>query len=155
MTNTKLTDYAPVFIVFGAAFAAALALWSYGAYFMPALMGMVLFVFATFKLVNIAGFAKGLQKYDPLAGRYAAFGFAVPFLEMGLALVYLGGAAGFVTHVLLLLYALYNAVTVRLALRRGLDVRCACLGTALNLPLSSVTFYENVFMAIMAVGMIV
>lgn len=156
MTNQTLRDYAPIGIVFAAAFTGGAAVFAAGAVsFMSALMGMVLFVFATFKFVNIAGFARGLQKYDPVASRVVLYAYAVPFLEMGLGLLYLAGAAGVVTHAVLLVYALYNAVTVRWALHRGLDVRCACLGTALNLPLSSVTFYENIFMAAMAIGMII
>ena len=152
-------DYLPIGVVFGVALLGGIAVHSLELErgldgFMVALMGMILFVFATFKLVNISGFAKGLQKYDPLAQKIPAYGFAVPLIELGLGLTYLAHLDSLVFNLILLAYALYNAITVRMALKQGLDVRCACLGTALNLPLSSVTFYENVFMAVMALGMI-
>jgi hypothetical protein len=154
-----LKDYMPVFVVFAVAFAGGFAVHHLELErgldgLMVAIMGMVLFVFAAFKLVNITGFAKGLQKYDPLAQRFAAYAYAVPFLELGLGLTYLAHLDSLVFNSILLAYALYNAISVKWALHKGLDVRCACLGTALDLPLSSVTFYENVFMAAMAVGMI-
>ncbi len=153
-------DYLPIGVVFAAAFAGGTAVHYLELErgldgFMVAIMGMVLFVFATFKLVNIKGFATGLQKYDPLAQRFIGYAYFVPFLEMGLGLTYLAHLDSFFFNAVLLVYALYNAVTVKWALHKGLDVRCACLGTALDLPLSSVTFYENVFMAAMAVGMMV
>ena len=36
------------------------------------------------------------------------------------------------------------------ALSRGLDVRCACMGTQLNVPLSTVTLTEDLVMVAMA-----
>ena len=34
-------------------------------------------------------------------------------------------------------------------------IRCACLGTALQLPMTEATFIENAIMLVMAIGMIV
>ena len=43
-----------------------------------------------------------------------------------------------------------GAVGVIRALRRGLDVRCACMGTVLDVPLSTVTLTEDLVMVAMA-----
>jgi hypothetical protein len=39
------------------------------------------------------------------------------------------------------------------ALRRKLDIECACMGTILNVPLSTVALTEDLAMAVMAVAM--
>ncbi len=41
------------------------------------------------------------------------------------------------------------------ALARGLDVECACMGTILKVPLSSVALLEDLGMAAMAGGMLI
>ena len=38
---------------------------------------------------------------------------------------------------------------------KKLDLRCACLGTKLNLPLTTLTLTEDLLMAIMAVIMLI
>ena len=40
------------------------------------------------------------------------------------------------------------------ALRRGLDTRCACMGTVLDVPLSHVTLTEDIGMIAMAAIML-
>src|SRR5687768_2232805 len=87
-------DYLPIGIIFVVAFFGGAAVHSLEPQrgldgFMVALMGMVLFLFSVFKLINIKGFADGLQKYDPLAQKARAYAYAVPFIELGLGLTYL------------------------------------------------------------------
>ena len=47
----------------------------------------------------------------------------------------------------------WSALGVISALRRGLDVNCACMGTVLKVPLSTVALTENVGMGAMATVM--
>lgn len=123
--------------------------------FMVCLMGMIFLMFSVFKLINIAGFVEGLRRYDILAQKVPFYAPVVPFLELFFALMFLGHFDTPLLYVAVFAYATYNAVAVKLALRKGLDTRCACLGTALNLPLSTVSFSENVFMSAMTVLMAV
>jgi hypothetical protein len=48
-----------------------------------------------------------------------------------------------------------GAVGVILALRKGLNVRCACMGTVLNVPLSTVTLTEDLGMVAMSVLLLI
>lgn len=41
-----------------------------------------------------------------------------------------------------------------LALRRGLDIECPCMGSVLSVPLSTVTLVEDLGMAAMAAAML-
>ena len=49
---------------------------------------------------------------------------------------------------------LIGAVGVLRALLRKDTIRCACLGTALNLPMTTVTLVEDLVMAAMAGAML-
>ena len=53
-----------------------------------------------------------------------------------------------------LLALLFVALGVFSALRRGLDVECACMGSVLHVPLSTVALVEDLGMAGMAGGML-
>jgi len=40
------------------------------------------------------------------------------------------------------------------ALRQNKQIRCACLGTSLNLPMSTITLIEDLVMVIMSIMML-
>ena len=48
----------------------------------------------------------------------------------------------------------FGALGVLLALAKGLDLKSACMGNTLNVPLSTVAIIEDVGMAIMALTML-
>ncbi len=113
-------------------------------------MGFFLIVFAMFKLFDLSGFARGFAKYDMLAGRVRLYGFIYPFLELALGLAFLAcWNPPFVYLATIALFG-FGAVGVIFALMKGLDVNCACLGTALKVPLSSVALIEDMGMVLMA-----
>lgn len=58
------------------------------------------------------------------------------------------------TETPVLLIMLIGCVGVIAVLRRGATIRCACLGTVFNLPMSVVTVVENGLMAMMAAAML-
>ncbi len=111
-------------------------------------------VFAFFKLLDLQGFVMAFSEYDLLARRSRAYGFVYPFLEMALGLAFL-----FEYQVTAALWASvvllgFGTIGVLQAVRSGQTIRCACLGTALNLPMSSVTLIENGVMIAMSVWML-
>ncbi|MEO1624926.1 MAG: heavy metal-associated domain-containing protein, partial [Bacteroidota bacterium] len=55
--------------------------------------------FAFFKLINLNGFAQNYRQYDPIAGRWAGWGFVYPFVELALGLAYWVNAAPLLTNV--------------------------------------------------------
>lgn len=140
-----LKDYWPLAMLFVVSVLTALVAAPHA--FMHHMMGMVFLLFAVFKMINITGFVEGLGKYDLLAQKVKAYAYLVPFIEFAFALAFFAHVETLPLYAAVLLYTGYNAVTVKLALKKGLDTRCACLGTALNLPLSTVSFWENIVMA--------
>ncbi|MGF1453140.1 MAG: MauE/DoxX family redox-associated membrane protein [Opitutales bacterium] len=123
--------------------------------FMRDFMGFFLVVFAMFKFFDLPGFADGFQMYDLLAKRTRAYALVYPFIELGLGLWLLTGLVPLVAFGVLLAVMAFGAVGVALALHRGLDINCACMGTTLKVPLSTVALTEDVGMAGMAAVMLI
>lgn len=112
-------------------------------------------VFSFFKLLDLKGFVEAYQTYDVLAKAWIYWAFAYPFVELALAIAYLLDLAPIVTNLATLVLMLLGAVGVLKALTKKQAIRCACLGTALNLPMSTVTLVEDLGMAGMAAVMLV
>jgi len=59
-----------------------------------------------------------------------------------------------ITNIITLTLMLIGAIGVLKALLDKRAIRCACLGTALNLPMTKVTLVEDLTMALMAIVML-
>lgn len=107
-------------------------------------------VFGGFKLLDLKGFAEGYSTYDLVAKKIYAYGYVYPFLEVsfGLAMILLP-----FNHIILwttFVIMIVSGLGVIIKLRDGEDIKCVCLGTAIKLPLSTVTILENFGMAALA-----
>ena len=155
----RLKPYYPVIVItkMAALAAAALAwgeLWFDWGYWMQIFMGLFLVIFAMFKFFDLPGFAKGFKKYDVITQKLPAYGFAYPYIEMALGLMLLADWNTTIAFWGALVVSLATLYGVLKSLRAGMDVRCACLGTMLNVPLSTVTVVENAGMALMSAIML-
>ena len=153
-------DYLPLIVLISLSLLAALSKQShYGAWSfklgMHDFMGFFLLVFAMFKLFDIPGFAKSFQKYDLLAKRSKGYAMVYPFLEVALGLGYLGHFQPEAVYIATVVLMGFGAIGVLSALRQKLDINCACMGSALNVPLSVVALTEDLGMAGMAALMLV
>lgn len=128
--------------------------WSWGSW-MADFMGGFFLVFGGFKLLDLPGFVTAYRRYDLVAARVPAWGWAYPFVELGLAAMFLGRWMPMAASIATLALMLVGAAGVLLALRAKTKIRCACLGTALNLPMTTVTLVEDLAMAAMAGAMLV
>ena len=111
-------------------------------------------VFSFFKLLDPPGFVSAYRGYDLIARKVPAWGWAYPFVELGLGVAYLLAWAPIVTNSVTLVLMLAGATGVLKALLDKRSIRCACLGTALNLPMTKVTLVEDLTMAAMAAVML-
>lgn len=111
-------------------------------------------VFGSFKLMDLPGFVRGYQKYDLLAHYLPIYGYLYAFLELSLGTLYALGITDYRLHLFTLCLMLFSGLGVLNAMRKHMDVRCACLGTLLNVPLSRVTLVEDFGMAAMALWML-
>lgn len=120
------------------------------AFLMMHFMGGFFIVFSFFKFLDLRGFADAYRSYDILARAVPPWGLVYPFVELGLGMAYLAGWSPTATNWVTLIVMLVGAIGVLRALLRKSAIRCACLGTVLNLPMTKVTLVEDVGMAVMA-----
>ena len=111
-------------------------------------------VFSAFKFLNLAGFADAYASYDLLAKRWRAWGYVYPFLELALGLAYLFHVAPTATHIATILLMGFSSLGVIAALSNRQRIVCACLGTVLKLPMSTITLVEDLGMVGMAAAML-
>jgi hypothetical protein len=111
-------------------------------------------VFSFFKLLNLSAFADAYAGYDVVAARWRAWGFVYPFVELALGAAYLTGFRPAVTNVVTLVVMGVGTVGVVRSLLARRKIRCACLGTVFNLPMSYVTLVEDLLMVAMAAVML-
>ena len=121
--------------------------------FMARFMGGFFLVFGGLKLLDLRGFVSAYAMYDVLAARVTAYGWVYPFLEVGLGLAYLAMPGEANLHLATLGIMSFSSVGVVLAVTRGEQLKCACMGTAFNLPMTTVTIVEDLGMAAMAAVM--
>ncbi len=118
-------------------------------------MGVSLCLFSMFKLFDIAGFADGFQMYDLIAKNSRTYALAYPWIELTLGVAYLSFVIPAITYLITIILMTIGTVGVFKSLQEGLDIRCACMGTVLNVPLSTVTLTEDLGMGLMALLMLV
>ena len=117
-------------------------------------MGLFYIVFSFFKMLDLKGFPDSFRMYDPLAKRVPIYGNIYPFIETALGLMFL---MRFEINIALIITLVILGVTTIGVSKTLLDkkaIKCACLGTALKLPMTEATFIENAIMIIMAVLML-
>ncbi|HWA10560.1 MAG TPA: MauE/DoxX family redox-associated membrane protein [Opitutaceae bacterium] len=155
----RLADYLPLIVIVVLTALAATAKqigyagpWEFRKW-MPDFMGLFLVVFSMFKFFDLSGFADGFQMYDLLAKPFRPYAHLYPFLELGLGLGYLAWPGSPILYGMTVVVMGFGALGVARALRRKLDIECACMGTVLHVPLSTVALVEDLGMAAMATAM--
>ena len=127
--------------------------WAWSA-FMLDFMGLFYIVFSFFKMLDLKGFPESFSMYDPLAKRVPAYGWIYPFIETALGLMFLMRFEIEIALIITLVILGITTIGVTKTLLDKKSIRCACLGTALKLPMTEATFIENAIMIIMAILML-
>ena len=117
-------------------------------------MGLFFIVFSFFKMLDIKGFSTSFAMYDPLAKMTSVYGWVYPFLETALGLMFLMRFEIDIALIATLILLGITAIGVTKTLLDKKSISCACLGTALKLPMTEATFIENAIMMIMAIFML-
>jgi len=93
--------------------------------------------------------------YDPLAKRIPVYGLIYPFIEAILAIMFLMRIQINVAIIATIIILGITTFGITKTLLDKKQIKCACLGTALNLPMTEATFIENTIMILMAVCMLI
>ncbi|MEO1010240.1 MAG: MauE/DoxX family redox-associated membrane protein [Bacteroidota bacterium] len=157
LEKAKLKQLRPLLLIFLYLFSAAILLnlrdWSVSEAMLD-FMGLFYIVFSFFKFLDFKGFPKSFSMYDPLAKTVPGYGWVYPFLELGLGLLFLMRFKLIIALVVTLVVLGITTVGVAQSLLDRKQIRCACLGTALKLPMTEATLVENAIMLVMAGAML-
>ena len=158
--SKSLATYKPLILVFAYILGVALLVeFTHGTFglhrFMSNFMAGFFLVFSFFKLLDLAGFANSYAMYDVLAKRVPIYGFIYPFIELALGAAYLLAYRPVLINSITFIVMAFSSIGVILAVLNKQKIKCACLGTGFNLPMSTVTIIEDVLMAGMAAWMLI
>jgi len=148
----------PLFLIFVYIIAGSIMLnyrWKDFSGFMLDFMGLFFIVFSFFKFLDLKGFPDSFRMYDPIAKRIPIYGWIYPFIEVGLGLLFLTRTQLNIALVLTIIILGITTIGVTKTLLDKKSIQCACLGTALKLPMTKATFIENTVMLVMAVAMLI
>ncbi|WP_431109900.1 heavy-metal-associated domain-containing protein [Winogradskyella poriferorum] len=155
--KSKLQQLKPLLLIIFYIASASILLhykdWAWSA-FMLDFMGLFYIVFSFFKMLDLKGFPESFSMYDPLAKRVPAYGWIYPFIETALGLMFLMRFEIEIALIITLVILGITTIGVTKTLLDKKSIRCACLGTALKLPMTEATFIENAIMIIMAILML-
>ena len=138
----KLKQLFPLFLIFVYLIAASIFLQKNSfriTDFMIDFMGLFFVVFSFFKFLDYKGFPNAFARYDPLAKRSAFYAKIYPFIETLLGLMLLLRWQlnfAFITTIVILSITTFGVVYTLFDKNK---INCACLGTALKLPMTEAT----------------
>lgn len=118
-------------------------------------MGFFFVIFGLFKIINLSKFVEAYSMYDLIAQKSTLYAYLYPFIELALGILYLLRWYPIITHVVTLIVMLVSALGVALQLRKHEQIMCACLGALFKIPMTYVTLFEDLLMALMALLMLV
>jgi|TARA_B110000967_G_scaffold63736_1_gene65643 copper chaperone CopZ len=155
--QTKLQQLKPLFLILFYIVVSSVLLhyknWSWND-FMLDFMGVFYIVFSFFKMLDLKGFPDSFRMYDPLAKRIPIYAWIYPFIETALGLMLLMRFKVNIALMITLIVLGITTIGVTKTLLNKKSIQCACLGTALKLPMTEATFIENTIMIIMSILML-
>jgi len=156
--QSKIQQLKPLLLIFLYLFVAVFLLnykeWSLESAMLD-FMGMFYIVFSFFKLLDLRGFPESFKMYDPLAKFIPAYGWLYPFIELTLGLFFLLRFQVLLASVITVIILGITTIGVVKTLLDKKSIKCACLGTALKLPMTEATLIENIIMLLMAVTLLI
>jgi len=148
-----LRDLYPLFLIlFYITIASIIISWNKSAdNFMMDFMGLFFIVFSFFKFLDYKNFPNSFSMYDPLAKNIPIYGWIYPFIETMLGIMFLSRINIILSLVLTIGILGITTIGVIKVLYNKKTIQCACLGTAIKLPMTIATLIENGIMIVMAI----
>lgn len=117
-------------------------------------MGLFFVVFSFFKLLDIKSFALAYKKYDIPTKIWPTWGYIYPFIELLFGLLLLHRIELLFTNIAIIFVLGMSIVGVIKSVMQKQKIKCACLGTGFNLPMTQITIIEDALMILMSLFMI-
>lgn len=117
-------------------------------------MGGFFLVFSFFKMLDVKNFAYSYSSYDVIAKKWLGYGYIYPFIELTLGVLFLLKAFPVFTNSATLIVMGVSSIGVIQSLLEKKKIKCACLGTVFNLPMTNITLIEDLLMVLMSAVML-
>ena len=121
---------------------------------MLSFMGLFFIVFSFFKFLGYKSFPSSFATYDPVAKVIPFYGWLYPFIETILGISFLLRLELNLVLIATLVILSVTTFGVLKSLKQKDQIKCACLGTVLNLPMTEATLIENLLMIFMSLGLL-
>ena len=117
-------------------------------------MGLFFIVFSFFKMLDLKNFPTSFSMYDPLAEKILFYGWVYPFIEIALGLMFLMRfELNIALYVTIVILGITTFGVTKILINKK-NIQCACLGTALKLPMTEATLIENALMLSMSIFLV-
>jgi cation transport ATPase len=158
-TKSWLATYKPILLIFGYILGITFFVEYINGGFiwmrwMNHFMAGFFLVFSFFKLLNLKGFAESYAMYDIVAKKWNGWGYVYAFTELALGLAFLSGFNPMLTNTVTFVVMTVSIIGVLQAVFNKQKIKCACLGDAFNLPMSTITIIEDALMIGMSAVML-
>lgn len=117
-------------------------------------MGAFFLGFSFFKLLNLKEFANAYRMYDIVAAKIPSYGYLYPLIELALGAAFVLRISIKATSAIALVVMAVSTVGVLKSVLSKKEIKCACLGTVFNLPMSTITLFEDLLMVAMSLAML-
>jgi hypothetical protein len=111
--------------------------------------------FSFFKMLDLRGFADSYSTYDIIAKKIWAWGLIYAFIELGLGISYALDFRPLLTNGVAFVVMSISLIGVMQAVLSRKKIRCACLGTGFDLPMTTITIIEDALMIVMSAIMLI
>ena len=118
-------------------------------------MGIFFLLFSFLKLIDVKGFSGSFKKYDLISKIIPSFAITYPFVELFLALTLLSGYFLIFSYIMTIIFMTSQFFGVFISLQKKEVIKCACMGSSINIDISTLTLFENLVMIVMSSYMII
>ncbi|MDZ4792873.1 MAG: cation transporter [Bacteroidota bacterium] len=160
-TKSWLATYKPILLIFGYITTLSLVVsfppGGAGGYMqaMRVFMAGFFLIFSFFKMLDLKGFAESYAMYDIVAKKWNGWGYVYAFIELGLGISFAINFQPLATNIITVVVMAISSIGVLQSVVNKRTIKCACLGTVFNLPMSTVTIIEDTLMIGMGATMII
>jgi uncharacterized membrane protein YphA (DoxX/SURF4 family) len=118
-------------------------------------MGIILIGLSVLKLWDWKGFSNAFQTYDIIAKRSKLYSKAYPLLEMSIGIVLISQMFTRFAAMILAVVVFVSTVGVVQSIITKNEIKCACMGTKIKVPMTTLTLVENTIMFLMATSLLI
>lgn len=121
--------------------------------FINNVVGTILLLLGIVKLYNLSSFVSTFNKYDIIGAHIPLYAYIYPFLEIILGILFIKQSS-IKLYIFTIVFIFINILGVIKGLQSKHKLKCGCMGSLFDLPLSYLTIIENLFILVKTIILI-